>query len=227
METAWTTSRPFLCLNASESRLRGLSVDSGLEAPRAHACVRRAYGLRSQIVITICSMGPRFVYQSSWGSGLPASTQGSGSTLIVANLFSFAVDGYIVGLRFARAANDDEEHIGCVFRESDNGLLGVTRFRQNAGASPTGWQHAYLRPRVPVSAGTKYYVGVSFGSQEFRYTNGALSSVDIVTGDVTAIHNTSTFWNGIFGNGFNRTGWTQAAGRRYGVDMLFLRGDLH
>lgn len=186
----------------------------------------RAYGLSLEIVITISDMAHAFVYQSSWGAALPASTNGSGSILVLANLFSFAVDGYIVGVRFCRAANDDEDHIGGVFLESNNALLGVTKFHNNVGATPTGWQHAYFRPRIAVAAGVKHYVGVSFGSQEFRYTNGALSSADIVTGDVTAHRNTSTFWNGIFSSGFQRTTWTQAAGRRYGVDMLFLRGDL-
>lgn len=166
------------------------------------------------------------MYQSSWGANLPASTNGTGTTLIVANLFSFAVDGFIVGARYCRAANDDEEHVAAVFDEDANGLMGVTRFKFNSGATPTGWQHAYFRPRVPVTAGVNYYLGVSFGSREWRYTNGALSSASIVTGDITAIQNSSPHWNGIFGTGFNRIAWTQAAGVRYGVDVLFLRGDL-
>lgn len=171
-------------------------------------------------------MGARFVYQSSWGTNLPASTTAQNSTLIVGNIFSFAVDGYIVGMRYCRAANDDEEHVGAVLLEADNTHLGVTRFKFNSGATPTGWQHAYLRPRVAVTAGVLYFVAVSFGERQWRYTNGALTSTGITTGDVVVPQDSSPHWNGAFSSSFQRSSWTHAAGTRYGVDVLFLRGDL-
>lgn len=171
-------------------------------------------------------MGHRFEYQSSWGANLPASTQAANSALVIANLFQFAVGGYIVGIRWCRAANDDEEHIGAVTLESDNSVIGAARFRLKTGATPTGWQNTYLHPRVPVTAGVNYYVGVSFGSREWRYTNGALSSGPIVVGDVTVLQDSSSHWNGQFSTLWTHTTWTRAAGVRYGVDCLFLRGDL-
>jgi hypothetical protein len=177
-------------------------------------------------VITMSCMGYRFEYQSSWEANLPASNQGSGTPIIVANIFKFAVDGFIVGLRYCRQANDDNEHVGVIFREADNGLLGVTMFPYNSGATPDNWQHAYMRRRVQVTAGTLYYIGVSFGSRKWRYTNAALTGVDIVTGDITVPMDGSVHWNGAIGLCFARGGWTHAAGIRYGVDCLFLRGDL-
>lgn len=171
-------------------------------------------------------MGPRFVYQNSWGTAVPATGIGGGSAFVIANIFSFAVDGYIVGARYYRQTTDDDEHVGAVFTESDNELLGVTKFHFNAAGGTAGWQHAYFRPRIAVFAGVLYYVGVSFGRRFWRYTASALSSGPIVVGDVTVPQDSSPHWNGIFGPNFTRTAWTHDAGTRYGVDCLFLRGDL-
>lgn len=172
-------------------------------------------------------MGPQFVYQSAWGASAPANSVGGGSPFVVANIFEFAVDGFIVGVRYYRNASDDDEHVGAVFAEADNELLGVTKFKYNSTGANTGWQHAYLRPRVPVSTGVLYYVGVSFGRQFIGYTASVFNSGPIVSGDITCPQDSPTHWNGIFGPNFTRTAWSHDPGTRYGIDCLFLRGDLH
>jgi len=172
-------------------------------------------------------MGHRFEYQTSWASDEPAEAWGGNFPLVVVNIFEFAVDGYIVGARYFRVADDLDSHVAGVFLELDNTLLGVSKFPTILEASPVGWQHCYFRPRVPVLAGVLYAVGASFGGGYYGYTEDALTAGPIVTEDVTQIQDSGAHWNGAYGDGFALGGgWTHAAGTRFGVDCLFLRGDL-
>jgi Domain of unknown function (DUF4082) len=169
----------------------------------------------------------RFEYQTTWAAAVPATLQASGSVHVIANVFNFAVDGFIVGVRFYRHSTNGGEHVGIVLDETDNSLLGVTRFKYNAAGVASAWQHAYLRPRVPVVANHNYYVGVSCSDRLYRYTGNGIPLAGLTVGDITSPADSALLWNGQFSSVIGRNGWTHAARTRYGVDPLFLRGDLN
>lgn len=153
---------------------------------------------------------------------MPAIDVGPSAHVIVGNLFTFSKAGRIVGARFYRAANDDNEHYASVMDEADNALLGVARFHYNAGLTPVGWQHAYFHGEVKVEVGKYYYLCVAFTGGHFTYTDGALSAGGITSGYVTCTQDDAPDWNGIYGLNLGRDGWNHSPGSRFGVDVLFL-----
>jgi hypothetical protein len=169
----------------------------------------------------------RFEYQTTWAAAVPASLQGTGSVHVIANVFRFAVAGFIVGVRFYRPSTNGGEQVGLVMLEADNSLLGVTRFRYNASGVAAAWQHAYFRPRVAVLANTNYYVGVSCSDRQYRYTTNGIPVLGLTVGDIESPADSAGMWNGQFSTVIGRNGWTHAARTRYGVDPLYLRGDLN
>lgn len=167
-------------------------------------------------------MAAPWIYQSSWGSGSPTTTEGAGAHVVVGNMVTFDKDGAIVGARFFRSGADDGEHIAAILNAADNALLGVQRFHYlDSGADGT-WQHCYFTPQVKVTTGQSYYVLVDFEAYRISYTLDALTGTSIVNGRVTAVQDSESNWNGIFGYGFGRDGWDHSPGTRWGVDVLYL-----
>jgi hypothetical protein len=172
-------------------------------------------------------MGPQFTYQSTWGSSFPATLQATGSVHVVTNIFTFAVNGFIVGVRFYRTSTTFGDIVGIVQEEADNNLLGVVQFRWKASGAAAGWEHAYFPKRIRVTSGTRYNVGASCSDRLYRFTTNGIPVSGLTVGDITTPADSTTHWNGQFGPAIGRLGWTHAARTRYGIDPLFLRGDLH
>lgn len=171
----------------------------------------------------MASRGTRYVYQTTWGSAVPTTRNGFGSQQNVANWMEVTEPGFCVGLRYHRFSDDDGEHIGQLRIEANNNPLGVCTFpkKSAAGVVDDGWQHAYFKPRIPLSVGTKYYVSVFFSRRRYALTGGALSAGSITVGSIIVGVDSTAHWNGAF-SGSVATLDTHAAGTRYGVDMLFL-----
>lgn len=166
--------------------------------------------------------GAPWVYQSSWGSGVPAVTEGAGAHVVLGQLLSFDKDGAIVGARFFRIGADDGEHTASILDASDNSLLAIQKFKYVPSGADGVWQHCYFTPQVKVTAGALYYVLVDFCNYFISYTLGALTGSDIVTGRVTAVADGDTTWNGIFGPDIGRNAWDHSPGTRWGIDVLYL-----
>jgi hypothetical protein len=166
-------------------------------------------------------------YQNSWGTGTPVSrTSTPSGGLIYCNYFEFLHAGWIIGARYFRAKEDGSEHQAHIRLEATNELLAIAKFPIVA-ASGTGagtWQSTYFRKRVQITAGVKYYVCVSWGSNLEWHTNSALTGVDITTGDVFERRDSSTHWQGQWSSQYDFAGTvTHAAGRRYALDPIFQR----
>lgn len=181
-----------------------------------------------EVLISIrMRQGTRYTYLNTWGSGVPTSSVALNSQLNVGNWFTISEAGYIVGMRYFRDLSDNGEHYGQIRLEADNSPKGICTFHPKAaaGSGADSWQHAYFRPRIQITIGTRYYACVLFGRRKYYFTPTVLTTGAITVGPITVGQDTSAHWNGAFGNGiavFN----THDAGTRYGVDILFLPASL-
>jgi hypothetical protein len=163
-------------------------------------------------------------YQTAWCGSDPSTAGGSGAPVTLLGVFSFATDGWIVGVKYFRDLADDFNHIGYVADPSTGLLLGVTKFKPHVAESsgPGGWETAYLHPRIPVEQFDLRSIGVYFGGSLFYYDAGALTGSGFICADVLTREDGDPYANMQFSYTGIDGGFSGSSGSRYGIDLLFL-----
>jgi hypothetical protein len=72
--------------------------------------------------------------------------------------FTSTVSGNVTAIQFWKVPSDTGVHVGTVYRESDQAVIGSVTF---SGETASGWQTAVLTPAVAITAGSRYRVAVS------------------------------------------------------------------
>jgi hypothetical protein len=144
-------------------------------------------------------------------SETPANTSNSNSNSNIAMGFAPIVTGSIAAIQFYKISTDTGTHVGTVWRETDQALLGSVTF---SGESATGWQTATLSPPVAATGGQRYRVAVSRPAQPFAQIS---AFTGITVAGVMAMDNTAYYVLG------SQTGYpsTSFAGTSFVVDVIF------
>ncbi len=144
--------------------------------------------------------------------------------MVLLGVFSFGVDGWIMGLKYFRDLADGLRHVGYVTDPTDGTILGIVNFKQHVatGSGPGGWETAYLHPRISVNASEHRAVAVYFEGSYFYYDAGALASNGFSCGDVLTDQDGFPYDNMQFTYSGFITGFTDSSGSRYGIDLVFL-----
>lgn len=168
--------------------------------------------------------GARQPYQTAWCGVDPATAGGAGAPVVLLGVFSFGVDGWIMGLKYFRDLADGFRHVGYVTDPTNGTILGAVNFKQHvaSGSGPAGWETAYLHPRIHVSALDHRAVAVFFEGSYFYYDAGTLASGGFVCGDVLTDQDGWPYPNMQFTYSGFVTGFTATGGARYGIDLVFL-----
>ena len=163
-------------------------------------------------------------YQTAWCGTDPSTAGGGGAPVTLLGVFSFAADGWVMGLKYFRDGADGFNHIGFITDPTTGIMLRCVNFKHHAAGSagPAGWETAYLHPRLPVLQFDRLAVGIYFGGSYFYYDAGTLASGGFVCGDVLTDQNDVPYPNMQFSYTSLDQSFIGSGGSRYGIDLVFL-----
>ena len=119
---------------------------------------------------------------------------GDGSSVNVGVKFRADADGYIVGVRFYKAALNTGTHIGTLWTNTGT-LLATATF---AAESPTGWQQVLFSAPVAVSANTTYVASYLAPAGHYSADLNFFSSNGVDSPPLHALANGVDGPNGVF-----------------------------
>ncbi|HLH34946.1 MAG TPA: DUF4082 domain-containing protein [Alloacidobacterium sp.] len=152
---------------------------------------------------------------------VPATVDsGDGSSVELGVRFNADFDGYVLGVRFYKAAANGGAHVGNLWSGDGSGtLLARSNF---ANESPSGWQQVLFTNPVPVTASTSYLA--SYFAPQGHYSNNNLM-FDTAGVDAPPLHapiNSSNAPNGVFGYASSSTYPTNSFdATNYWVDVIY------
>jgi hypothetical protein len=168
------------------------------------------------------SMSPLCPCNSIWvPSAFPATVDSKEAASVeLGTQFSADFDGYILGIRFYKAAANTGQHVVNLWSGTGNGVNLATA---NAAAeSPSGWQQITFANPIPISAHTtyvaSYFAPAGHYSDDVSYfSNGGVDNAPLhASQDTSAIH------NGVYSYGSSSTYPTSTFNAaNYWVDVLY------
>jgi hypothetical protein len=168
------------------------------------------------------SMSPLCPCNSIWApSAVPATVDSKEAASVeLGAQFSADFDGYILGIRFYKAAANTGLHVANLWSGTGNGVNLATA---NATAeSPSGWQQITFANPIPISAHTtyvaSYFAPAGHYSDDVSYfSNGGVDNAPLhASQDTSAIH------NGVYSYGSSSTYPTSSFNAaNYWVDVLY------
>ncbi|WP_242618229.1 DUF4082 domain-containing protein [Edaphobacter modestus] len=155
-------------------------------------------------------------------SALPAVIDsGDGSSVETGVRFQADYDGYILGVRFYKAAANTGSHIGNLWSAASGSLLATGGFTAESG---TGWQQVMFANPVPVSANTPYVASYFSPQGHYSATNLLFASAGVDSPPLHALVNTASEPNGLFSYSPTSTYPTQDYNAtNYWVDVVYAR----
>jgi len=86
--------------------------------------------------------------------------------------------GWVHGIKFHKQTNNIGEHVGHLWRDSDQALMGTVVFANETagGTGPEGWQTQLFASPIKVAPDTKYIATYSLLGGRFTVTVGGLSA---------------------------------------------------
>lgn len=153
---------------------------------------------------------------SIFGAATPTLVDaGDSSDVTLGTRFTASSDGFILGVRFYKAAANTGEHTGSLYSES--GVLLATGTFTNETSD--GWQTLLFDSAVPVTANTVYVTAYHAPNGHYAADAEGLAR-KFVAGPLTALANP----NGVYalGNAFPTATYNRA---NYWVDVMFSQTD--
>lgn len=94
------------------------------------------------------------IYETFWGTNVPADNPADFSPVTVANRFIFHTDCWLIGARFYRDLSDDGEHMVWLRDYPAGDIIRVGHFRRvaAAGSGADGWHTTYFPKRLKVNS---------------------------------------------------------------------------
>ncbi len=133
-----------------------------------------------------------------WAPSVKPTTADSNDTasIEVGTKFTADYDGYVLGVRFYKAATNTGPHIGNLWSTAGSGSLLATANAATEGAS--GWQQITFANPVPVAAKTTYLA--SYFTQSGHYADDSLffASAGVDNAPLHALVNGTSGANGVF-----------------------------
>jgi hypothetical protein len=153
-----------------------------------------------------------------------ASTQptvvdgGDGQSVNVGVKFRADADGYIVGLKFYKAALNTGIHVGNLWSDTGTPLANAT-FTTEA---PTGWQQVLFNSAVPVSANTTYVASYLAPVGHYSADTNFFATVGVDSPPLHALANGVDGPNGLFTYSVTSAFPTQSyQAANYWVDVIY------
>jgi RHS repeat-associated protein len=153
-------------------------------------------------------------------SALPASVESDASSVETGVKFQADQDGYILGVRFYKAATNAGTHIANLWSMAGAGsLLATTTFNAE---SDSGWQQVMFANPVPVSANTPYVASYFAPQGHFSSTDRFFADAGVDSPPLHALINGATAPNGVFVYASTTTYPTSSYNaRNYWVDVVY------
>jgi PKD repeat protein len=152
-------------------------------------------------------------------SATPANLSRDDSTpLNLGVKFTANQNGTILGVRFYKGSGNTGTHVGTLWTATGTRLATATFTNETA----SGWQEVRFATPVPITANTTYVASYFAPNGHFSWTDNYFASASFTSGPLTALQNTSTRRNGVYGYGSSST--FPSSGyypRNYWVDVIF------
>jgi hypothetical protein len=143
------------------------------------------------------------------------------------NLVKFNHAGKLVGMRWGRTNNvTDAGALALVFAASSpHIILRCARFaaRTSVAGLSVVWTNTYFHPQLVVAANDVLMLCIATLLAPMNYNDAALLAADVTIGDFTYPKEATPAHNGATGATLGLYPNTAANGRRYSLDVLFLR----
>lgn len=107
-------------------------------------------------------------------------------------------DGYVVGIRFYKAATNTGAHIGNLWTSAQTGSGNLLASAAFTGESAAGWQQVTFANPVPVTANTTYVASYFAPVGHYSATSGAFASAGVDSPPLHALANGVDGLNGIY-----------------------------
>jgi Domain of unknown function (DUF4082)/Bacterial Ig domain/Carboxypeptidase regulatory-like domain len=147
---------------------------------------------------------------------------GDGASVETGVRFQADYDGYILGVRFYKAAANAGTHIGNLWSTTGSGnLLASSMFDAESGS---GWQQIMFANPVPVSASTSYVASYFAPQGHFSTTTFLFANAGVDAPPLHALIDTSSQPNGVFAYGSSSAYPTNSyISTNYWVDVVYAR----
>jgi hypothetical protein len=144
----------------------------------------------------------------------PAST--NTESITVGMKFTSSISGYITGVRFYKGSTNKGTHVGSLWTSSGTQLAQVS-FNSE---TKTGWQTAYFRSPVAITANTTYVIAYYAPQGHNAADNGSFTS-PVSNLPLEALTDGQNGPNGVYTYGSNQFPATGASATNYWIDVIF------
>jgi hypothetical protein len=120
---------------------------------------------------------------------------GDGNAVALGVKFTASTNGRILGIRFYKAAANTGTHVGTLWTSSGAALATATFTNE----SSAGWQQVLFATPVDIVAGTTYVASYHTTTGHYSANSGYFTSSGVTNGPLTALSNSSSGGNGVYG----------------------------
>lgn len=147
---------------------------------------------------------------------------GDGTSVETGVRFTADYDGYILGIRFYKAATNTGTHVGNLWTGDNTGsLLATNTFPAESGS---GWQQVMFATPLPVTANTPYVASYFAPQGHYSATGAQFASTGIDAPPLHASASTATQPNGVYSYGTTSTYPTSSFNAtNYWVDLVYAK----
>jgi hypothetical protein len=170
------------------------------------------------------AMSPLCPCNSIWATSASPATVDSTDTapLEVGTHFSADNDGYILGIRFYKAAANVGQHVVNLWSAAVDGVNLATANATTESSS--GWQQVTFAQPVPVSANTTYLASYFLPAGHYSDNSAYFASTGVDNAPLHASINTSAVPNGVYSYASSTTYPTSTFNAsNYWVDVLYAK----
>jgi hypothetical protein len=185
--TNWSYSWTPTTLGAATIKSRAFDDNGNMEAAGTAPSVNAVnVTVTNPPIVCPCS-----IFQPS---NTPANVNGNDNQAIeVGTKFRSPINGYITGILFYKATNDNGTHIGHLWSSTGTSLASITF----SGESASGWQQASLSSPVAINANTTYIVSYHSSANYYSFTDNYFTTA-VTNGYLSALADGEDGANGLY-----------------------------